>query len=126
MRRAIDEDVIAGYRVRPGTLVTWSPYTGNRDPEIWRTPDAFLPERFLPDQSAGRCRHAVLPFGAGPRACIGSDFAMAEAKLILATFAQHHRVELVADRPVRPGAGITLHPEGGIWGTLRQRSAALT
>jgi cytochrome P450 len=122
MRRAIGEDVIAGHRIPAGALVTWSPYAGNRHPDIWDDPESFRPQRFDPGHSVGRRRHAALPFGEGPRVCIGSDFAMAEAVLILATLAQHHRLVLLPDRPVRPGGGITLHPAGGIWAVLEPRS----
>jgi cytochrome P450 len=120
MRRAIGADHIGGHRIAPNSLITWSPYVGNRLPDVWDAPESFQPERHDDGPSAaGRLRHAALPFGEGPRMCIGSDFAMAEASLILATLAQHHRPELIPGRPVTVGTGITLHPEDGIWARLR-------
>lgn len=123
MRRAIGEDVIGGHRIPAGAIVSWSPYAGNRLSEIWDDPDQFRPERFTIEQSALRTRHAVTPFGEGPRACIGSGFATAEATIILATLAQRHRLQLAKDEPVAPAVGFTLFPKQGVWGTLSPRAA---
>ena len=115
MRRALDADVIAGHDIAAGAQLMWSPYVGNRHPDFWDAPDAFRPERFDPDQHHDRPRHAVVPFGAGPRVCIGTQFAMAESCLTIATLAQHFRVTPVADRPTEIGTDITLHPKNGLW-----------
>jgi cytochrome P450 len=124
MRRALGEDAIGGHRIPAGAVVMWSPYAGNRMPEIWDDPDAFRPERFEPEHGALRARHAVAPFGEGPRVCVGSGFATAEAVLILATLAQRHRIRLVSDAPATPALGFTLRSRGGLWATLTVRDAA--
>lgn len=118
MRRAIGADVLGGQPIAPGTLITWSPWSGNRLAECWPDPAAFRPERHEP---GALTRHAALPFGTGPRMCIGSDFAVAEASLALATLAQRYRPELLPGHEVRPAIGLTLHPENGIWARLRRR-----
>lgn len=123
MRRALGEDVIGGHRIPAGAIVSWSPFAGNRFPEVWDDADDFRPERFTPEQSAQRSRHAATPFGEGPRACIGSGFATAEATLILATLAQRHRLRLVDDAPAEPAVGFTIYPKDGVWATLSKRGA---
>lgn len=121
MRRALGEDVIGGHRIPAGAIVSWSPYAGNRFPEVWDDADQFRPERFSPEQSAERSRHAATPFGEGPRACIGSGFATVEATLILATLAHRHRLQLVTDKPAEPAVGFTIYPKDGVWATLSRR-----
>jgi cytochrome P450 len=123
MRRALGEDTIGGHRIPAGAAVAWSPYVGNRLAEIWDEPEQFRPERFIPEQCELRGRHAVVPFGEGPRVCIGSGFATAEAVLILATLAQRHRIRLVREEPAKLALGFTIYPRGGLWGTLSARDA---
>ncbi len=74
----------------------------------------FDPERFTPERSAGRPHYAYFPFGGGPRQCIGNNFAMMEAQLILATVAQRYRLRLVPGHPVEPQALVTLRPRYGL------------
>jgi cytochrome P450 len=77
---------------------------------LWRDPDAFDPARFLPGAEPPQ-RFAYLPFGAGPRACIGSQFALTEAVLVLARLLQAFRLQRADDLPVMPRATITLQPD---------------
>jgi cytochrome P450 len=109
MRRAAATDEIAGRRIPRGALVTWSPYVGNRHPDLWERADDFYPERFLEQ------RHARLtPFGLGPRACVAGTFATAEACLILATLAARFDPRPAGStRPV-PEPSMTLYPKGGL------------
>ena len=86
-RKALEDDEICGYQVPKGALVVTSPYVTQRMPDLWPEPDAFRPERFSPEESAGRHRYAYYPFGGGPRLCIGNGFAMTEAALIIAAVA---------------------------------------
>src|SRR5262249_18360489 len=81
-------------------------------------------ERFAPVASARRHRFAYLPFGGGPRICIGNNFAMAEAQVILAAIAQRYRIRLAPGREVTPIGKITLRPRGGVGVTLEPRRAA--
>src|SRR3989440_3513839 len=87
----------------PASILFWlSPYSTHRHPDFWENPDVFEPERFSPERSAGRPHFAHFPFGGGPRLCIGNNFAMMEAQLILATLAQRYRLRLVPGHKVEP------------------------
>jgi cytochrome P450 len=81
---------------------------------VWPEPERFDPDRFAPERSEGRPRFTYFPFAGGPRQCIGSEFAMTEATLALATIARRYRLELVPKRKVLPQASITLRPRGGL------------
>jgi cytochrome P450 len=113
-RTAREPDEIGGYRVPPGTIVILSPFLTHRAPEVWPDPERFDPDRFTAEQSEGRPRFAYFPFAGGPRQCIGSDFAMTEATLVVATIARRYRLELVAPRRVVPQPVITIRPRGGL------------
>jgi cytochrome P450 len=123
-RTAIGEDRIGGVRVPPGALVTISPYVTHRNPNLWPEPERFDPERFRPPAVAQRHRFAYLPFGGGPRICIGNSFALAEAQVIVAAIAQRYRVRLAPGHRVQPIGLLTLRPKDGIWVTLETRRAA--
>jgi cytochrome P450 len=125
-RTAAGEDTIGGVRVPPGASITISMYVTHRNPNLWSEPERFDPERFTPAAVAARHRFAYLPFGGGPRICIGNGFAMAEAQVILATIAQRYRVRLAEGHAVEPVGLITLRPKSGLWVTLepRRRDAA--
>jgi cytochrome P450 len=120
-RRAIEEDEVGGYRIRAGTTVLVSPYVTHRNPRYWEDPKIFDPERFLPERSAGRPEFAYLPFGGGPRKCIGDHFAMTEGVLILATIAQRYRLLPAPEHPVEPHPLLTLKPKRGIIVSLEER-----
>jgi cytochrome P450 len=113
-RKAHEDTVIGDYPVPAGSEVILWIYMTHRDARFYPEPDAFRPERFTPEEEAKRPKLAHLPFGAGPRACIGKVFAMIEARLLLATFARRWRLELVAGQRVRPQPRITLVPRGGL------------
>jgi cytochrome P450 len=118
MRTAIGEDRIGGVRVPPGALITISIYVTHRNPNLWPEPERFDPERFAPAAVARRHRFAYLPFGGGPRICIGSSFAIAEAQVIIAVIAQRYRLPLAPGRLVEPIGLVTLRPKTGLWITL--------
>jgi len=117
-RRAINTDEVEGYLIPAGAELTISPYATHHDPALWPDPFKFDPERFTPERSADRQRYAYFPFGAGPRVCIGNNFALLEAQLILAAAAQRYRLELVPDQQVEMEALITLRPKNGPWMTV--------
>ena len=98
-----------------------APWLLHRKPAIWSDPQRFDPVRFSPERSAARHRFAYIPFGAGPRICIGMAFAMTEAVLILATIAQRYRLRLKAGHPVEPQGLITLRPRYGMRINLLRR-----
>lgn len=83
-RRAMRDVAVDGYQIPAGTNVIVGIYALHHDPTLWGAPGRFDPGRFAPDRSAGRTRWQYLPFGAGPRTCIGDHFAMLEATLALA------------------------------------------
>ncbi|HEX2419237.1 MAG TPA: cytochrome P450, partial [Micromonosporaceae bacterium] len=87
-RRARSDDEVGGYRVPAGSDVLISPYTLHRHPGFWRDPERFDPHRFDPDRAVDRSRYAYLPFGAGPRVCVGSQLGMLEASFVLAAVAR--------------------------------------
>lgn len=113
-RRAKQADHIQGYRIPADSVVALSPYATHRDQFYWDEPESFNPQRFM--RARGKEQHpfAYFPFGGGPRLCIGGDFAMMEAKMVVASVVQRYRLELVGDEPVQPKALITLRPQGGL------------
>jgi cytochrome P450 len=121
-RRASNADRVGGYDIPPGTLVCVSPYLLHRHPGYWDEPELFRPERFSPDQVAARPSHLYLPFGGGPRICIGQHFAMVEAVLVLATIMRSLRLTTVPGLVVEPEALVTLRPKNGMLMTARARS----
>jgi cytochrome P450 len=113
-RRASEEAEIGGYRLAPGTeAIVWVYFT-HRDPRFFEDPNAFKPERFSKAAEATLHPFALIPFGAGPRACIGKAFAMVEAHIILATLAQRFRFHLADGQIVMPQTRITMHPKFGM------------
>ena len=85
-RRAEHADEIGGYRVQPGSLLVVSQWATHRHPQFWKDAERFDPDRFSPEQEAARHRYAYFPFGGGPRACMGSRFAMQEAQIALPSY----------------------------------------
>jgi cytochrome P450 len=123
-REAIDTDVLSGRRIRAGTVVTVSPFLLHRHRMLWRDPDVFDPERFLGANRDTIDRFAYIPFGAGPRVCIGMGFALLEAVIVLAHFLRAFRFDLVDGHPVVPVQRITLRPRDGMKMTFRERAPA--
>jgi cytochrome P450 len=111
-RRSHRADVVGGVELPAGSLVIVSPWVVHRRADTWPDPLAFRPERFL-DPAAGRSGY--LPFGLGPRLCIGRDFALGEMVVVLARLLTGHRVEVPSGwvRPV-PQAQVAVHPRGGM------------
>jgi len=105
---------IGPYRVPKGHTILLSPYVTHRDSRWFDEPDAFQPARWLGDLEKRLPKLAYLPFGAGPRICIGNAFAMMEARLILATVAQRFRLRPADQRAVRVDPLVTLRPKGGL------------
>ena len=120
-RQAIGEDAVLGYRIPPRSAIIIAPWLLHRKPAIWAHPDRFEPERFSAERSASRHRFAYIPFGAGPRICIGMAFAMTEAVLILATIAQRYGLRLKPGHPVEAQGLITLRPRYGMRMNLLRR-----
>lgn len=113
-RHAIEADEIGGFAIPKGSGVIVSPYTLHRHPAFWDRPEEFMPERFLK-----RDHEAYLPFGAGPRFCIGSEFALAEARVILPMVLRQFRIEAEPGQSVEPEPAITLRMKNGFRLRLR-------
>jgi enediyne biosynthesis protein E7 len=120
-RQTIDEDEIGGYTVPKGVYVLMFPSITHRHPDFWVQPDVFDPERFAHSQATGRHRFAYFPFGGGPRVCIGNQFALTEAQLILATILPRYQFRLLPGANVVPEPLITLRPRGGMMMTIHRK-----
>jgi cytochrome P450 len=113
-RRAVEEDELLGYPVAAGTLIIISPYVIHRRPDFWEDASMFIPARFSNEKENKRHRFAYIPFGGGPRLCIGSNFAAVEAQLIMTMITQHYRLELAPQAKVKIDALVTLRPHYGM------------
>jgi len=112
-RTAMAADTLCGREIRPGDTVILPIYALHRHHMLWDAPDAFRPDRFA-DRKA-MPRYAYLPFGDGPRICIGASFALQEAVIILATLLARFRFTPVPGRDPDPVMILTLRPQGGVW-----------
>lgn len=123
-RAAIEPDVVAGERIGAGAMVVIAPYVLHRHRKLWDRPDEFDASRFLPERRKSIERYAYLPFGAGPRGCIGLVFALQEALLAVANIAANFDLEPMAGHEVWPVHRVTLRPRGGLPMTMRKREPA--
>ena len=113
-REAIADDEILGVAVPAGTVVVISPYVLHRRRGLWDNPDAFDPSRFLGERREAIDKFAYIPFGAGPRVCIGMAFAIQESIIVLANLLRALRFELVEGQRVAPQQRVTLRPREGL------------
>ncbi len=121
-RMATRDVVVGGYRVPAGTMLIFGRLTVQRDPTLWKDPLTFDPDRFGPEQSRNRNRWQYIPFGGGPRSCIGDHFAMLEVTLGLATFMQRAEVTAPdADFPL--AVPFTMVAGGAIPARVHRRTA---
>jgi cytochrome P450 len=113
-RAAKGPDVLAGERIRRGTTVAIAPYVLHRHRTLWQRPDSFDPRRFLGDARNTIDRFAYLPFGVGPRTCIGATFAIQEASIMVAMIVRNFTFEMAPGHSPWPVQKITLRPDGGL------------
>jgi len=114
-RTAVNADEMGGCYIPAGSEILIFPYITQRHPKWWPDAETFRPERFAPENSAARPRYAYLPFGAGPRTCIGLNFAMTEILAVLAMVLQRYRFRLAIDpAEVRPEPSVTLQARPGV------------
>jgi cytochrome P450 len=123
-RQAILPDMLGKYAIEPGAIVALCPYVIHRHPDHWENPEGFDPERFRPERTEKRARYAYLPFGGGPRMCVGNHFAMMEAQILLAMIVREQRLELEPGHHVVLDPVITLRPKHGI--KVRRRTQPKT
>jgi enediyne biosynthesis protein E7 len=114
-RRTIRKDDLGGYEIPANSDVLVSPWVIHRHPDYWENPDVFNPERFSPEHVGKRPAYSYLPFGAGPRACIGTSFANTEALLVLAMITQKFRLELASGTRVAAEPSLTLRFRNGLY-----------
>ena len=114
LRRTEREVEVAGNVLPAKATLNIVPYALHRHPEFWPDPERFDPDRFSAEQIRNRDSFAYLPFGAGPRACLGAEMALLEAQLILAQIVPRLRMRHASDRPVAAEAKLTLMPRGGV------------
>jgi len=113
-RKAVQDDVIDGVAIPAGSLIVVSITNVHKNSNFWDDPQVFNPDRFLPEQSNARPKFAYLPFGGGPRLCIGNYFALLEGPLVLASIYQKHRLKLNPGQKVLVDALVTLRPRDGL------------
>lgn len=123
VRYATEGDAIEGASVRPGDFIVANLWTQHRDERHWPDADSYRPERFLHREARGG-QGGYFPFGIGPRACVGTQFAMLEAVIVLATLLDTFEVTLLAPGPVKPQWRGTLRPDRPIPVRLRRRATA--
>lgn len=119
-RQANGPDTLGGYAVPTDAAVLISQFVVHRHPEFWKEPEQFDPDRFQPEQVAERHRFAFVPFGGGPRVCIGREFAIMEGQIVLATLVRAFRFGAATERQVVPEVHVTLRP-GNLWLHLHER-----
>ncbi len=119
-RVALHDVEVGGYPVRRSDTVFMAPYALHRRADYFPDPTRFDPERFTPENEARLPRYAYMPFGAGPRICIGNHFALMEGHLLLAALAQRVRFELVPGQEIVPDPKITIRPRDGIKMVVRR------
>jgi cytochrome P450 len=120
-RRALGPDRLGDVEVGAGSVIAMSPYIVHRLERYWPDPESFEPDRFLSERMPGKHPFAYFPFGGGPRLCIGHNFAMLEAHLVVATIAQRYRLRLVPGHAVEPERLFVLRPRGGLPMTIHSR-----
>lgn len=113
-RTAREADTFGAYTIPAGGLVIISPYVMHRSPRLWDRADVFDPDRFLPSASSERPKFAYVPFGSGPRMCIGANLAMMEAPLIVASLLQRFDFTLAPDTSLAASPRISLRPAGPV------------
>jgi cytochrome P450 len=119
-RRTLEADEVSGYEIPANSLVILSQYVTHRHPDFWENAEGFDPERFAPGQPP-RPKFAYFPFSGGPRKCIGDQFAMLEATLIVARVMQQFRLDLIAGHRLVPKLVFTVRPTGGMPMTIHRR-----
>ena len=118
-RNVLEPDILVGREVLPNDIVFLAIYALHRHEMWWDRPNAFDPDNFAPDRVRDRHRYLYLPFGAGPRVCVGANFAMMQAQIILSTLLARYRFDLTDKPPPVPTMSMTVRPEGGVWLTAK-------
>ncbi len=118
-RECLADDVLLGHPIKKGTATVMSVLGLHRNPKYWKDPEAFDPERFTAERVKERPKFHYLPFGAGPRMCIGNHFAMMEMQLLLSMIIRRFDFVLDESQEVVMDALVTLRPKFGVWGVVQ-------
>ena len=113
-RVAVADDHVMGVRIPKGTIVVAFIYGAHRSPRLWEDPDRFVPERFSPERKAAQPPFSYLPFGGGPRGCVGGNFAMLQMLMIVGRLLRRYDFELAPGQDVSPRSMVFLRPSHGI------------
>jgi len=119
-RKTIKSDSVGSYKLPSGHNLLISPYALHRDERYWPDPEKFMPERFTAEMVKNRPRNSYLPFGAGPRMCIGNNFAFMEIQIVLIMIMQRFTFTVANQEEVQPEPLITLRPKGGVWLSMKK------
>lgn len=122
VRFAAKDVRVGDYDIKQGDLVLSSPYVLHRDPRAFIHPEQFNPDRFSAENKKSIGKYAYLPFGGGPRVCIGNNFAIMEMQIAVATIAQHYTLELMPNQQIEPEPLVTMRPKYGIHMRLCRRA----
>lgn len=120
LRKVAHDATLWNYEIPENSLVLVNIYGIHRHPNFWNDPETINPDRFRKASIATQHRLAYMPFGAGPRACIGKQFAMLEAHLLLAMIAQRYELRMADGRPVEPEVAVSLRPKHGLPMTIHR------
>jgi cytochrome P450 len=120
-REAIADCVVGGRDIEPGDIVVLGTYIMHRTDRLWDKPNVFDPDRFIREPGLNRGKDKFMPFGAGPRVCVGAAFAVMESMMALATLVRDYEITPDADSYPRPLMTVTLRPQGGIPATVEKR-----
>lgn len=113
-RQALADDRLGDIAIAKGDIVSIWPWVVHRHAALWNNPDTFDPTRFLPERKSALHRYQYLPFGAGPRVCVGARFAIVEALVVLAHWLATRRFAITPGQRPLPVGRVTLRPEGGM------------
>jgi cytochrome P450 len=114
VRKAAADTTLGDFQVRRGDQLWLSPYVTHRRPALFPNPERFDPDRWTPEREKALPKFAYMPFGGGPRVCIGNSFALMEAQLIVAAVAQRFRLRLAPDQAIELNPQVTLSNKGGL------------
>jgi cytochrome P450 len=121
IRQALEDDVLEGYPIQANSSIFINIFSAHHNPDVWENPEGFDPDRFLPERSNEIPRFGYLPFGGGPRQCIGNNFALMEAVLALSMISQRYELNLVPGTDLDPYMPGTLRPKGGVPVIIKHR-----
>lgn len=121
IRQALEDDVLDGYPIKANSGIFINIYSAHHNPDVWENPEGYDPDRFLPERKNDIPRFAYLPFGGGPRQCIGNNFALMEAVLALSMITQRFELNLIPGTDLDPYMPGTLRPRGGVPVIIKRR-----